>query len=445
MGTAFTSVADDGSAIYYNPAGIAFQPGTRMEMDAIVVVGLFRFFPLDTPPGTQVPQNGYPGSVKPHFIPLATLFISKQLSPKLTLGFGVYTPFGLAANFTNFNDGDPASTKFVGRFAGTRDALQSFWFQPTVAYKITENSSLAVGVALVHTHLFIEQSILNPLDDALTFGREAAGTVFPGANKEEAARAIARLLPEGRSRIAGTANSPGFTAGYLFKHQRSKTNIGLSFRSAVTNHLSGKASFAFGNSFTLQQFVGSDLLGKAFPNQSVKGSFTEPANYAFGISNSAFHSVLISFDFRLQDYTRFSSIPLNFSETQQTNPDVRTPAEKRLTFDFRDSYQIAAGAEKKLSDKTTVRAGYMFDRTPVVDKSVGPLFPDANRHSFTVGATRKVGNKEFTLFYEAMKYVDRKTDVAANDFQFTNGDYKNFVHIAGAGLRIFLGGPKPTP
>jgi len=26
MGTAFTSIADDGSAFYYNPAGIAFQP-----------------------------------------------------------------------------------------------------------------------------------------------------------------------------------------------------------------------------------------------------------------------------------------------------------------------------------------------------------------------------------------------------------------------------------
>src|SRR5262245_17985925 len=45
MGTAFTSIADDGSAFYYNPAGIAFQSGTHMEMDAIAVVGLFRFFP----------------------------------------------------------------------------------------------------------------------------------------------------------------------------------------------------------------------------------------------------------------------------------------------------------------------------------------------------------------------------------------------------------------
>src|ERR1700688_4549827 len=43
MGTAFIATADDGSALFYNPAGIAFQPGTHLEMDNAVVVGLFRF------------------------------------------------------------------------------------------------------------------------------------------------------------------------------------------------------------------------------------------------------------------------------------------------------------------------------------------------------------------------------------------------------------------
>ena len=57
MGTAFTSIADDGSALFYNPAGIAFQPGTRFEMDNLVVVGMFHFFPLSPAPGTVVPEK----------------------------------------------------------------------------------------------------------------------------------------------------------------------------------------------------------------------------------------------------------------------------------------------------------------------------------------------------------------------------------------------------
>jgi len=51
----------------------AFQTKTTLEMDALVVVGLFRFFPSEEPPGTVTPPNGWSGSVKPHFIPVPSL------------------------------------------------------------------------------------------------------------------------------------------------------------------------------------------------------------------------------------------------------------------------------------------------------------------------------------------------------------------------------------
>jgi long-chain fatty acid transport protein len=442
MGTAFTSLADDGSALVYNPAGIGFQPGTRLEMDEMTVIGLFRFFPGSPLPGQVVPSNGFSGSIKPHFIPVASMFMTKEVSHKVTFGFGVFTPFGLSANFTNFHDSDPALTKFPGRWAGTRARLESFWFQPTIAFRLTPNSSLAVGGAVVHTHLLIEQSILNPRGDALTFGQETASKIFPGVDPGQAAASIARLLPEGRSRIAGTSNSPAFNIGYLYKHPHGKINIGLSYRSAVTNHLSGRASFAFPTNFTLSPFIGADLLSKAFPNQPIKGSFTEPATYAIGLSTSAMWHTTFSVDGHFQDYRRFSSVPVNFSITQATNSDARTPAEKRLVFDFRNGFQVAFGVERPVSKTLTIRAGYLYDSTPVVDKSVGPLFPDASRHSATVGVSKRVGNKEFTLFYEAMKFVDRTTNVAANNNIGTNGEYRNFAHVAGMALRFTLGGTK---
>ena len=201
MGTAFIGVADDGSALFYNPAGIAFQPGKHLEMDNAVVVGLFRFSPTTTPVGQVVPSKGYSQAIKPHFIPLASLYATMQLSEKFTFGFAMFTPFGLSANSTNFNDSDPNLTKFPGRFAGTRARLEEYWFQPTLAYKLNKSTAIAVGPAFVHTHLLIEQSILNPKGDALEFGRDAANTVFPGVPKEQAAAVIARMLPEGRSRV----------------------------------------------------------------------------------------------------------------------------------------------------------------------------------------------------------------------------------------------------
>jgi long-subunit fatty acid transport protein len=90
--------------------------------------------------------------------------------------------------------------------------------------------------------------------------------------------------------------------------------------------------------------------------------------------------------------------------------------------------------------KMVIRAGYFFDYSPVEDSSVGPLFPDANRHNVTVGFSRKIfGNWEASFFYHAMKMVTRTTNVAENNDVFTNGEYRNFVHLVGLGMRFHLG------
>lgn len=436
MGTAFIAVADDGSALFYNPAGIAFQPGKHIEMHNLVVVGLFRSTPSSVPTGQVIPEKGYSQAIRPKFIPVASLYMTAQISEKLTFGFGAFTPFGLSANSTNFNDSDPNLTKYPGRFAGTRARLEEYWFQPTLAYKINKNTAIAVGTAFVHTHLLIEQSILNPRGDALVFGRAAANTVFPGVNTEQAASVIARLLPEGRSRLAGTAQGLGFSLGFLYKNPESKTNIGLMFRSAVTNNLKGRASFAFGNNFPLEQYIGSQFLFNAFPNQKITGSFTTPATYGFGIANSSIPKMRISFDFRMQDYKRFASVPVNFGINETNTPGVALPAEQRLVFNFKNSYQYAFGVERQMNEKMAIRMGYLRDLSPVPDQSVGPLFPDANRNSFTVGSTIKRNGKDYSIFYEAMMFDRRITNVPANAHLYTNGVYDNFAHVAGLGLRF---------
>jgi long-chain fatty acid transport protein len=435
MGGAFVAIADDGSALFYNPAGIAFQPGLRLQMDSLVVVGLFRFTPSQTAPGQFVPEKGFNGSVSPKFIPVASLYMTKDINARWTFGFGVFSPFGLSANFTSFQDADPFLTKFPARFAGSRARLESIWFQPTAAYRINESLSIAMGVALVHTHLMIEQSILNPLDDGRVFGEQIAEFIFPGEDPELAGRSIARLLPEGRSRLAGTSQSPGFNAGLLYRHEASQTSFGLMFRSAVTHHLDGRATFAFTDDYTLKPFIGEDTIPDLFPAQDIKGSFTTPATYKVGVASTAFWNSTVAFDFTFQDYHRFRSVPVNFSETV----DTATPEELVLEFDFNNSFLVHAGIEKPVWEDTAVRFGYMYDHSPVPDKSTGPLFPDSNRHSFTVGASKRMGNMEMTFFYQAMKFTDRVTNVPENENIFTNGRYDNFAHLGGLGLRINLG------
>jgi long-chain fatty acid transport protein len=438
MAGAFVAVADDGSALFYNPAGIAFQKGMRMQADMVAIAGLFRYFPSNTPPGTIVPDKGYNLNNHPHMLVVGGMYMTKDVSPKMTFGFGMFAPFGLAANATNFKDSDPANTKYVGRFAGTRGKLESFWMQPTAGYRLTEDFSVGIGVALVHTHILIERSIINPYgSDAQAFGENLASKIFPGADPGQAGKVIARMLPEGRSRLAGTGNRPGFTAGLLWKNARTRTSIGLMWRSAVTNHLAGKASFAFTTGYPLESFIGKDTIPNLFPTQPMKGSFTTPATYSIGVATRAFFKSTFSFQFDLQDYRRFNSVPVNFSQTVDNGTAL--PKELRLNFEMQNSYVLRAAVERNLGERNSIRFGYFFDRTPVKDASVGALFPDSSRNNLTVGASHFMGNKEFTFFYQAMWLVERTTYAADNVTQFTNGTYSNFVHLVGLGMRLRMG------
>ena len=453
MGGAFCSIASDASAIFFNPAGMAFIPGTNFQMDNLVVAGQFRFIPSDAPVGTVVPAKGFSGATSQPFIPIASLYFTHRINPRITVGFGGYTPFGLAANFTNFNDGDPANTKFVGRFAGTRAGLQAYWLQPTVSIRLADSQAIAIGIAYVHTHLFLEQSFFNPLEPPTPYGLALAREIFPGVDPDQAYRSFARLLPEGRLRAAATANAPAFSAGYMLKNKRTGFNVGLMMRSAVVHHLKGRAAFSFTNTGAIEPFLPKDRsLATQFPNQDISGTFTTPATYVVGISNSRVWRGTLAFDVRFQDFQRFKDFPINFSQTTDAKgrPIGVTP-ERRLNFDFRNSVLLQIGFEKALAagwgprrmqpmlKDFTWRAGYVFDYTPVVDKSVGPLFPDANRHSWTAGMTKRAGKVDLTMFYQFMQFVNRTTNVPENNYQFTNGQYRNFAHLAGAGLQWRFG------
>jgi long-chain fatty acid transport protein len=281
----------------------------------------------------------------------------------------------------------------------------------------------------------LEESILNPRNDGEVFGLQLAPLILPSQDPTLASRSIARLLPEGRARFAGTSFAPGVTVGYLFKMPRHKTNFGVMWRSPVTFHVSGKASFAFTKGYALEQFIGAGTIPALFPKQDIKASFTTPGTFSVGIANSAFHKITFDFDFLFQNYRRFKDIPLNFSKTQGT----ATPAELRFNFNFQNTYFLRVGAERALTNKTTVRAGYYFDKFAAPDASVTPFFPDNSKHVLTFGASRKMGNKEFSLFYQGAFQNDRTVNVAANANNFSNGTYKVFIHLIGFSLRLNKG------
>jgi len=84
---------------------------------------------------------------------------------------------------------------------------------------------------------------------------QVAGVLFPNQNPVEAANSIARLLPEGRFRLAGNRQYAWFRRWIHLQESEAQDHFGFSFRSSVNNHLSGKASFAFTSTGSVNVFL----------------------------------------------------------------------------------------------------------------------------------------------------------------------------------------------
>ena len=103
LGCAFTATADDGSALFYNPAGIAFLAGSGIDLNLMPVAPDFEFEGadadwLDPVQGETVDQS----------FPLPGGYFYKTFDNDFSIGVGAYAPFGLGVKWMN-------PDTFVGR------------------------------------------------------------------------------------------------------------------------------------------------------------------------------------------------------------------------------------------------------------------------------------------------------------------------------------------
>ncbi len=85
---AFAAKANDGTAIYYNPSGLAQQDGWRVMIDGQMVLQAIDYQRTDSSGNNIGPQVSNSGGA--FFAPF--IAISKQIVPGLTIAIGGYGP-----------------------------------------------------------------------------------------------------------------------------------------------------------------------------------------------------------------------------------------------------------------------------------------------------------------------------------------------------------------
>lgn len=136
MANAFSGVADDPSANWYNPAGLAFQEnGAMLSSDVIIPTNKY----VD-----MTGIGGYTAEKKVFVVPQAYLNYRPEGSD-FTYGLGINAPFGLSTNWGSSRA--PFSQVLAGASSVTFSQIEGIHVNPNVVYRLTEGVSLAAGLA----------------------------------------------------------------------------------------------------------------------------------------------------------------------------------------------------------------------------------------------------------------------------------------------------------
>lgn len=342
IGRAFSgaaAAADDPSAIFYNPAAMTELRHVQISTGATALFIQSRQRDLGTTrtgPGatpTQAVGGGNGGNPFAPVVPLPTSFASKQLSDRVWLGAGLSAPFGLKLRY------DP---DFFGRYDSTYSNLLTLDGQLSLAYKVDDRISIGGGIDVQYAYGKLTSAM-----PALT----------PGG-------------VDGVNSMKADDVSLGWNLGVLI-HLGKGAKLGIGYRSHINHELKGDYHWQLGS--TVKDF-------------GVRAPLKLPDMLTASLSAPVDSKTTLMFSGRYYGWSSFDALRLHFSTGSTGIRD----------FNYRDSWSLSAGIDRVLSQRLTIRAGAMYDRTPTNPRYLSTRVPDGNRTWAGTGLSYAL-NKHLTL------------------------------------------------
>ncbi len=374
--SAFVARSGDPSAIFFNAAGLTSLQGTQVMAGGTLVMPSTTFTG-PTPMTTEWKME------KQTFVP-PNLYVTHSMCNGLSFGVGVYTPYGLGTKWAD---------DWIGKAITTKVELQSFYINPTVAYRITPELSIGVGFDYVIANVTMNST--------------------PNVNLS----AMGGPTFDADLALKGDGTGAGFNVGVQYT-PIDMISFGASYRSKVKVDMDGTATF------TLPAGLPAQITG-LFPGGDVSTSISMPANYFIGASVKAMPNLEVEAVYQGIVWSSYDVLPITF----KTHTAAQT--DKKLDQKYKDTYMIRLGAEYTM-DEWQFRAGYIYDHSPVQDAYVEPLLPDASRNDFTVGLGYKITSSiQIDIAYMLVAFQDRTITNSVLPF---NGIYKSTANLFGLDL-----------
>jgi long-chain fatty acid transport protein len=319
--SAVTASTREPAAVWFNPAALAFE-GHGVSVGAIGVNATAKFTPK------SVDEGGPGGDVtktKPGRFVLPTFFAHAKVHDNVAIGFGAYPAFGLSITWPN--------DWVQGRDYAIHAAITTLNLNPTVAVKITDQISLAVGASAVRGAVEFENGIPQPVG--------------------------------GSARIGGGTWGFSANAALLYRPLPDVVHLALTYRSRTKLDFKGRVDFDPDPDFA-----------RSLPDEAGTATIKLPDILSAGVMWRPAPTWTLTFDPNLVLWSTFDKLVIDFA----TAPDKVMQRNNHNAVTLRWGLEWATPAPG-----LALRTGFIFDQNPSPSDTLAPSLPDANRLDFALG------------------------------------------------------------
>lgn len=409
-GAAVAATCNDGSAIVFNPAGLAnLAKGTTVISAGGTFIAPSGAFTDDV--------TGLKSELNARVFPVPALFLTHGVTDKIAAGIGLFAPYGLTTDWP---------TNSQGRFQSYKSVIRNVYIQPTVAVKLGKMVKVGAGFDINLMHLQLRQRVdlstqLVPGGGGITFANLGIpqGTDFADVD------------------ISGGKTGFGYHLGAMFQpHQRISFGVRYLSRQKVKgiegdvntaqvetgillpagNPLGAPAGTPL-DALLAAQFTGAGTL----VDQKGTTAIRLPEQLTIGTAVKVTDKFTAMFDYTMTNWEVWESIVLDFDRLPTTS----------LPQNFEKAHAYRLGGEYSLGS-SVVRAGYINHNAAAPSETVTPTLPEGPRAEFTAGFGTRIGGKgHVDLAYQYIDQADRRGRTGSHGTP-NNGVYTFKAHLFGA-------------
>lgn len=435
MAGAYRAVADDWSAMYWNPAGLAFTKGYSSGLNIAFIMPratfhigdshYFNTFGDSELRNFSVAYQDARSDEPLNFtVPAGGLSFS---TGKWACGFGVWAPMGWGSKWDLFQTDDYNSAYPQYEFESD---IQVIDIHPTVAYKVNDKLSLGFGVSFLVGKVNIRQPAF--LQNPYLYDQSLYRTLSSITNTDDLSVLDEMRRPPydhliNQVEMASKGNGYGVNLGVMYKPAAS-LSIGLSMQYFTDLKISGpyKQTTYFANEPDYQNLAQSytdavftklheagliDDLQYSVMSGFYSGAVTPrvdtnanahipiPLKIGLGVSYAGVTNWLFAANMDFTQWSKWDVIRINEKNGNQVS---------QLAWNWNDTFKLGFGFEYDMG-RAIVRGGFATESRAASDGAVLPSIPDiGRRNTLTLGLSLPLGRYALAVNYEKILIADRK-------------------------------------